>query len=458
MERKNIEFRLGIRSGLLPSDRKEHWINWIKMQRKVAIEGGRFTVKAILPEVIIWSNISTIPSIYSTTHEKGKTMPILTQEEFTRRHQAALAATEASGLDAILVFSTESEPAGVRYFADYWPSFETAAVLFPAKGEPALLIGPESLTFARSRSRISTIHQLMDFRESSQPDYPGSCLPTWADIVSTYRLKKIGICGWQMFPYSILVPLAKALGGLDKIVPADDIIRPLYRRKSPAEIACLKAAAHASECGFKAVLEAIQPGMTEAELCGIATAAMAAAGAEANGYPIWCCSGPNSNQAISRPSLRKVGRGEIIHFSIGAKVEGYSASIGRPIVLGTCPEDLRRFLQVGLDAANMTFDEMRAGVCAGDVARKIADFITRQGYGDAILYGPAHGCGQMECEYPFLETNSEYILEPGMTFMQDMFLHRGEQGFRWEDGLLVRTEGPAEMLSSYGRQLNILDR
>ena len=385
-------------------------------------------------------------------------MPMISQEEFARRQQAGSAAAAAAGLDAILVFSTESEPAGVRYYSDYWPSFETAAVLLPAAGEPALLIGPESLTYARARSRISTIHQLMDFRESSQPDYPGSKLPTWKDIADQYRLKRIGVCGWHMFPYSILSPLAEALGGLERLQPADDLLRPLFMVKSEAEIACLKAAARASEAGFKAVLEAIRPGMTEAELCGIATAAMLAAGAEATGYPVWCCSGPNSDQAISRPSLRKVQRGEIIHFSIGAKVEGYSASLGRPVVLGQCPDELRRFLQAGLDAAEMTFDEMRAGALSGDVARKVNDFLTRQGYGDAILYGPAHGCGQMECEYPFLETSSEYILQAGMTFMQDMFLHRNGQGFRWEDGLLVKAEGPAEKLSSFGRCLNILDR
>ena len=48
------------------------------------------------------------------------------------------------------------------------------------------------------------------------------------------------------------------------------------------------------------------------------------------------------------------------------------------------------------------------------------------------------------------------MLEADMTFMQDMFLHRNGMGFRWEDGLLVKAEGPAEMLSSYGRQINIL--
>ena len=385
-------------------------------------------------------------------------MNILKASDFEKRIDSMREIAKQNKLDAIMVFSTESEPAQVRYFSDYWPSFETAAVLVPVKGESALLIGPESLTYATARTKIPNVIQLMDFRESSQPDYPGSKLPKWKDVVARYNLKKIGISGWHLFPYTMMTALMKAMGGAKNVVPADEIVRPLYMKKSAAEIRCLKAAAKASEAGFKAILEAIKPGMTESELCGIATRAMTAAGAETTGYPIWCCSGPNSNQAISRPTLRKVKRGEIIHFSIGAKVEGYSASIGRPVVLGKCPDETRKFLQVGLDAANMTFDEMRAGRKSGEVAAKIHQFIKDKGYGDAILYGPCHGCGQMECEYPFLETSSQYMLEADMTFMQDMFLHRGNQGFRWEDGLLVKAKGPAQMLSSYGRQINILDR
>ena len=383
-------------------------------------------------------------------------MSILTSREFSRRMLAAQEAVRRNALDAILVFSTESEPAAVRYFADYWPSFETAAVLIPADGDPALLIGPESLTFAKSRSRISEIIQLMDFRESSQPDYPGSTLPKWRDVIARYRLKKIGLCGWYLFPYAMMTELAAAMGGIDRVVPAESMIRPIFMKKSAEEVACLRASARASEAGFKAILEVIKPGMTEAELCGVATAAMTAAGAECTGYPIWCCSGPNSDQAISRPTMRRIQCGEIVQFSIGAKVEGYSSSIGRPVVLGHCPDDIRKFLQVGLDAADLTFEVMRAGVRSGDAARRVHDYIRSQGYGDAILYGPAHGCGQMECEYPFLETSSEYMLEADMTFMQDMFLHRDGMGFRWEDGLLVKSSGSAEMLSSYGRRINIL--
>jgi len=61
----------------------------------------------------------------------------------------------------------------------------------------------------------------------------------------------------------------------------------------------------------------------------------------------------------------------------------------------------------------------------------------------------------MECEYPFLETSSKYILEDGMVFMQDMFLTENQMGFRWEDAVIVRPGG-GELLSSYGREITII--
>jgi Xaa-Pro aminopeptidase len=380
---------------------------------------------------------------------------IIPLEEFSERIVKTQTAMAVAGIDLFLAFSTESEPAYVRYYSDYWPSFETAAVLIPVSGKPALIAGPESLTFATARTKIERVIQMMDFRESSQPDYPGSTLPNWQDIIAEFKPKKLGIAGWHMFPHTMMADLRAAAGDCE-IVNADEIIRGICIKKSENELNCLREAAKISELGFKAVLENIKPGMTEAQLAGIAAGAMLANGAEATGYPVWCCSGPNSTQAISRPTLRKVGEGEIIHFSVGAKVAGYSASIGRPVVLGKCPSATRKFMQVGLDAMEMTIDLMRAGTLAADVAKKVHGYISDQGYGETILYGPAHGCGQMECEFPFLETSSPFTLEENMVFMVDVFMGADNMGLRWEDGVIVKN-GAAEELSSYKRQLNILE-
>lgn len=385
---------------------------------------------------------------------KTTSAPIIPDSEFPERVERVQSLMRARNLDLLLAFSTESEPAYVRYLSDYWPSFETAAVLIPAAGAPVLLIGPESRTYARGRSRIKEMIQMRDFRESSQPAYPGSKLPAWKDVLGAYDFKTLAIAGWHMFPHAIQEDMASASPGVAWL-NGDDILREVMIRKSAAELDCLREAARLSEAGLKAVLAGIKPGMTEVQVAGLATAAMLNEGAEATGYPVWCCSGPNSNQAISRPTHRKIQTSEIVQLCVGAKVSGYSASIGRPLVLGSCPDDMRRFLQTGCDAENLTFELMRAGRPAAAIAKAVHGMITERGYGDTILYGPAHGCGQMECEYPFLETSSTFTLEENMTFMVDVFLANQDMGFRWEDGAIVRKDA-AEQLSSHRRELIIL--
>ena len=40
----------------------------------------------------------------------------------------------------IKMYGNEAEPQFVRYFSNYWPSFETAGVLISQEGDPILLI------------------------------------------------------------------------------------------------------------------------------------------------------------------------------------------------------------------------------------------------------------------------------------------------------------------------------
>jgi Xaa-Pro aminopeptidase len=374
--------------------------------------------------------------------------------EFRERVERVQALMRQVGMDVLLAFSTESEPAYVRYLSDYWPSFETAAVLLPSKGEPLLLIGPESLTYAQARSKIDRVVQLRDFRESSQPAYPGSRLTKWSELLDAFSFQTFGIAGWYMFPQAIYEEL-RSVRPDAKWADADGVLRQAMLKKSPAELNCMRQAAGISELGLRAVVDKIRPGMTEIQVAGLATAAMLEQGAEATGYPVWCCSGPNTNQAISRPTHRQIKEGEIIQVCVGAKVSGYSASIGRPLLLGYCPDPTREFLQVGCDAEQMAIALMKIGTPAAEVATQVHGFIRSRGYGDAILYGPAHGCGQMECEYPFVETSSDFLLEENMSFNIDIFLASPAMGFRWEDGVILH-EGEAEQLTSYGRELMIL--
>ncbi|MCX6032187.1 MAG: Xaa-Pro peptidase family protein [Chloroflexi bacterium] len=376
-------------------------------------------------------------------------------QERIRRVQAELA---RRGLDALLTFGSEAEPQFVRYLADHWPAFETAAVLIPVEGEAMLLIGPESLTYAQVRSKIPVIRQILEYRESSEPEYPGKPLDTFASVFNEVSggkgVHRLGIVGYPITPVPVYEGIRAAMAGCE-IVRADDILIQMRMVKSENELALLREAFRISEKAIEAVLNRIKPGMMEVEVVGIAQEVMYRHGAEYEGHPLYVLSGRNSANAIGRPTLKKLVEGEVIQLNFGARFGGYSSSVGRPVVLGHMPDDVRGLLQMGLDAADKTMEVIKAGVEARHVAQTVQDYITARGYGPNILYGPCHGIGLMECEHPWMETNSEYVLRENYTFQVDSFLYTPQYGARWEDGIRVTRDG-VERFSTYRREIIVI--
>jgi Xaa-Pro aminopeptidase len=380
------------------------------------------------------------------------------QFEFHERISKVQAELARRGLDAMLTFGSEAEPQFVRYFSDYWPAFETAGVAIPVEGEPVLIIGPESLTYAQSRSKIERIRQVLQYRESSEPEYPGKPLDTLRSIFDEVScgkgVRRLAVVGYPITPVPVWESLQEAMKG-GEIVRADDIVIEMRKVKSENELALLRAAFRISELAVAAVLEQIKPGMTETQVVGIAQETMYRNGAEYEGHPLYVLSGRNSANAIGRPTNKMLREGEVIQLNFGARFGGYSSSVGRPVVLGHLPDNVRHLLQMGLDAENKTIEIMRAGVEASAVARTIQEYVTERGFGENLLYGPCHGLGLMECEHPWMETNSDYVLQENYTFQVDSFLYTPQYGARWEDGVRVTKDG-VEQFSTYRRELIVI--
>ena len=110
-------------------------------------------------------------------------IPSIPLYEYKERVLKVQEAMKKEGYDLILSYGNEAEPQFVRYFSAYWPSFETAGVLIAQEGDPILLIGPESFTYASDRSKIDEICRLKAFRESSEPEYPGEKLDTFNTVI-----------------------------------------------------------------------------------------------------------------------------------------------------------------------------------------------------------------------------------------------------------------------------------
>jgi Xaa-Pro aminopeptidase len=369
--------------------------------------------------------------------------PFISREEFKQRFSRAQQLVRDRGLDVMVVNSNEAEFANVRYFSDYWPIFEIAGVVIPANGEGALLIGPESETFARDRSVMPKIFKLLEYRESADPAYPGVPVSTFTEVFKTLGVgepKRIGIGGY-------LVTTAPVLDGLRKAFPsasierADEIMVTLRSVKSPGEIACLKKAFEITEKATAEVIANIKPGMTELQVCGISQGAIYRLGAEYEGLPPYVLSGTNSRHAISRPTHKVLQKGEIVQLNLSARVSGYSASVGVPVCLGKMDARQRELVNFGLEAHNLTIEKIRAGVIAADIAKWYRGLYVERGYAKTYLYGPCHGIGMIEVEPPWMEEISQYPLRENMTFQVDTFLYDERFGLRWENGGRVTASG-----------------
>ncbi|MBQ3135244.1 MAG: aminopeptidase P family protein [Oscillospiraceae bacterium] len=387
-------------------------------------------------------------------------LPFIPQEEFDLRVKNVQAAMAEQGYDLLLAYGNEAEPQYVRYFSNYWPSFETAGVLIPREGKPLLLIGPESYTYAADRSKIPDIRLLKAFRESSEPEYPGKKLDTFpsvfAEVWGDKPICRFGVAGLPLMTIGVYEALS---GSLDvKVEKADDIVNALRMRKTENELACMRAAAKITRETFDYVLANIKVGMTEQQVVGLALGKMHELGAERESYPLWVLTGKGSNQAISRPRNKQIEKGDMTFLQIGARVDGYASSIGRPVVFGKATPEQRELIEVGYKAQEDAIASLQVGARACDVAQAHIDNVTAMGYGDWLLYGPFHGNGTMEGEAPWIETSADFVLEENMTFCADIFLGsaKTETGLRIEDVVCVK-KGGAENLTNYPRKLFEID-
>jgi Xaa-Pro aminopeptidase len=365
-------------------------------------------------------------------------------QEYKQRAEKAAALLRREKLDALIVNGNEADYANTRYFSGFWPLFERCGVAVSANGDAALMVGPESREFAADRSKVGKIFVLKEYREGADPAYPELKADTFNDAFSaigvTGKKLRIGVASWldtsvvQMEGIRAAFPEAE-------IVRSDALMVELRSIKSAAEIACLREGYRIAEVASQQVIREIKPGMTELQMVGVAQRVIYEEGAEYEGLPMYVFSEASTRHAISRSSYRKFEKGDIVQLNLSAKIDGYSASIGYPIVLGKLTGIRRDIVCFGLEAHFWTQRQLKAGVIAADVAKKFYKFYADNHYEKNFVYGPMHGTGLIEVEAPWVETISDYPFKPNMCFQIDTFISTDTFGVRWEKGIAITQDG-----------------
>ena len=85
------------------------------------------------------------------------------------------------------------------------------------------------------------------------------------------------------------------------------------------------------------------------------------------------------------------------------------------------------------------------------------EVIEKAGFGKYFFHRTGHGLGTEIHEPPFITSNSETILEPGMVFSIEPGIYiRNKFGVRLEEIVILRDNGP-EILSKIPRELKVIN-
>ena len=364
--------------------------------------------------------------------------------EYQERIKKAAKMLQECGLDVMVVASTESDYANARYFSGFWPLFECAGVAISANGDAALLVGPESAVFGKDFGKIEKVFVLKEFRESADPSYPELIPNTFGEVFQSIGVTgeniRIGLGSYVECTLPIYEGLKNAYPKAE-IVQCNDIMVNLRKIKSENELACIKEGFRIIELATDEVIRNLKPGVTELQMVGVAQRVIYENGAEYEGLPMYVFSEESTRHAISRSRYREIKKGDIVQLNLSSKIDGYSPSIGLPVIMGKLEGERRQIVDFCRKMHEWTEAQLKAGAYADDVAKRFLQKYKDAGYEKNYVYGPCHGTGMIEVEAPWMETSTHYPLEENMTFQIDTFISGPTFGCRWEKGVSITKDG-----------------
>jgi Xaa-Pro aminopeptidase len=380
--------------------------------------------------------------------------PRIPDSEYPLRWARLQAAMAEAGLDLVLAYADDhavAGPAHARYLADFAPHFEPVLVVMPVEGEPVLLSGPETETFALQTARLSNVRVI---RELTHPDeeYPFTTLSGLEQVLHEAadriggQVRRVGLGGRELMPVPVFRAVEQALAGAE-LVDAEGLLTGLRAVKSAAEQEVIRYAYRLAEAGIEAAVAAVCEGVSERAIAAAAEYAMRSLGSEGMGIDTIVASGPNSRPILARAGLRGLESDELVLLTIAPRYEGYHAAIGFPVAIGRIPDDARRAMDVALEAQRAAAQAILPGRPGSEVEGAARRIVEAASLGPHFLYSGVHSIGVVEFEPPIFGPNNHEPLQEGMVLSVDVPLfHAPWGGLRYECGYLV-TETGAEPLA-----------
>lgn len=211
------------------------------------------------------------------------------------------------------------------------------------------------------------------------------------------------------------------------------------RVKLPGEVEAVRLACRCVLHGLVAAVEAIRPGVSEAEVLARAEAAMRRGGATAHGSVGLVCSGERTRFAHAPTRDRPLARGDVVNINLHVSVNHYFADVARLVFVGRVSDDSIREAHLIREWHQQLLHATRGGTRVEDIARPVVDAFLRQQI--PLVHGLGRGVGLELVEPPFVVPGSSDTLEAGMVISYNPWYARGGRGWKLVDTVLVTEDG-----------------
>jgi Xaa-Pro dipeptidase len=325
--------------------------------------------------------------------------------EIDRRYKNIRARMESEGLDALIVCGNQY--AGFEGAVLYMSGFEIVHryvyVVLPLVGEPTLVF-PREARWIGDKLKPWV-------RDQVWPDIPGKWV---VDRGRERSWKRVGVYGMNFV--MAVRDYREMAGGTFELVPFDlqfDMVRAV---KSEEELVEVRDAMDIILDGFWALVEAYEPGKTEAEIMAPAVERFFARGAGPRMMNILLSGTHGEAEASFKvPGLRVVADDDLLLYSLEITgVGGYWVEFSRPLIRGKLSPRTQAMAEaypLALEAARKL---MRAGELASNVHRTVAETFSKHGFALGHLSG--HSIGATMIEHPAIGAKSDVQLEENMIF------------------------------------------
>jgi len=250
--------------------------------------------------------------------------------------------------------------------------------------------------------------------------------------------------------------LGEALDDDVELVAAGGMVEELRRVKDAGELEAIAAAAQLADEAYRWTLERGLGARSERDVAQAAEARIRELGGEPS-FPAIVAAGPDGAQPHAEPGERPIGRGELVVFDMGAKLDGYCSDCTRTFAVGDPGDAAREVYELVQSAQAAALEAVAAGAEAKAVDAAGREVIVAGGHGERFGHGLGHGVGLEVHEAPHLSARSEETLAAGevVTIEPGVYLP-GDLGVRIED-LVVVEEGGHRNLSGLSKELQTVE-